>query len=218
MRYDCNVAPPSLLRELPDTTPDVPVDSMRTEQLLATLIRCSLDQARDILEKTPLPELSRADYATLTAVMAPRRARLLVVAFELAKRGLQRMSSSPSAINCPADVLPFLWDIRTKPREHFVALYLNARNQLIHKEVIFIGSLSASIVHPREVLHVAVARCAASIILGHNHPSGDTSPSRDDTELTRRLVQAGEILGIEIVDHIIVGPEDHLSMKERGLL
>jgi len=97
-------------------------------------------------------------------------------------------------------------------------MYLNARNQLIHKEVISIGSLSASIVHPREVFQVGVANSAASIILAHNHPSGDVSPSKDDVELTRRLVKAGEIMGIEILDHIIISTLDFLSLKERGLM
>jgi DNA repair protein RadC len=89
---------------------------------------------------------------------------------------------------------------------------------MTHKEVISIGSVSASIVHPREVFSVAVAHSASSIILAHNHPSGDVSASSDDLDLTRRLVKAGELMGIEILDHIIIGAQEFLSLQERGLM
>ena len=92
----------------------------------------------------------------------------------------------------PADALPLLAEIRDERKEHFLCLCLNARNQVIHKEVISIGSLSASIVHPREVFQVAIAHTSASIILAHNHPSGDATPRREDIDLTRRLVEADE--------------------------
>ena len=121
-------------------------------------------------------------------------------------------------ISCPADCIPFLLDIREEKREHFVALYLNARNQIIQKSTISIGSLSSSIVHPRELFKEAIQYSAASIILGHNHPSSDTSPSQDDIELTRRVVKAGDILGIDVLDHVIISKEDFLSIKERGLM
>lgn len=102
-------------------------------------------------------------------------------------------------------------------REHFVIIALNARNAVIGSHVVSIGSLSA-IVHPREVFAFAIERRAASLILGHNHTSGDTTPSRDDVDLTRRLVEGGHILGIEIIDHIIIAHDDFLSMRERGLM
>lgn len=114
--------------------------------------------------------------------------------------------------------LALLSDIKDQQREHFLCLYLNARNQVIHKEVVSIGSLSSSIVHPREVFQPAVSHAAASVVLAHNHPSGDVSPSQDDIDLTRRLLQAGEIMGIDVLDHLIIGADDFLSLKERGLL
>jgi DNA repair protein RadC len=89
---------------------------------------------------------------------------------------------------------------------------------VIHREVVSIGSLSSSIVHPREVFQPAVSQAAASVILAHNHPSGDVSPSQDDIDLTRRLVQAGEIMGIDVLDHLIIGVDDFLSLRERGLI
>jgi DNA repair protein RadC len=146
------------------------------------------------------------------------KAAQLVAAFELARRGLGKGLGTRPVVASPVDALPLLEEIRDQRREHFLCLYLNARNQVIFKEVVSIGSLSASIVHPREVFQAAITHSAASVVLAHNHPSGDVSPSRDDIELTRRLVRAGEIMGIDVLDHIIMAAEDFLSMKERGLM
>ena len=118
----------------------------------------------------------------------------------------------------PGDALSYVMDIKDQQREHFKTLFLNARNQIVHAELTSIGSLSSAIVHPREVFQWAVQYHAASVILAHNHPSGDVSPSQDDINLTRRLVQAGEILGIDVLDHLIVGADDFISLKERGLI
>jgi DNA repair protein RadC len=99
-----------------------------------------------------------------------------------------------------------------------MAIYLNARNALISRETISIGSLNASLVHPREVFFPAVRNLAANIILAHNHPSGDVTPSREDVELTRRLVKAGELMGIEVLDHLVVAGRRFVSLKSKGLL
>lgn len=96
--------------------------------------------------------------------------------------------------------------------------FLDARNQEIKREIVSIGSLNANLVHPREVFEPAVRHLAAQVIIAHNHPSGDPSPSRDDLEITKRLVEAGKILGIEVVDHIIVTKIRFLSFKEQGLI
>ncbi len=103
-------------------------------------------------------------------------------------------------------------------REVFVAVLMNARNQVLGINTVSIGSLTTSIVHPREVFKAAILMNAANIILAHNHPSGDPSPSKEDIELTRRLTKAGEILGIEVLDHLILTPTGYLSLRERGLL
>ena len=103
-------------------------------------------------------------------------------------------------------------------REAGIVLALDARNQPIGCHIVSIGSLSASIIHPREIFKFAILSNAASLIFGHNHPSGDPSPSRDDIELTRRLVKAGEIVGIQVLDSLITGHNTFLSMKEVGLL
>lgn len=103
-------------------------------------------------------------------------------------------------------------------QENVLALYLNTKNEIVKKETIFVGSLSSSIAHPREIFKGAVRYSAARIILAHNHPSGDTEPSEADFNFTRRMVDAGELMGIEVIDHIIVGEGDYLSLREHGLM
>ena len=126
------------------------------------------------------------------------------------------MGTEPS-ITSSADVLPELRHIRDLKKEHFVAIFLNARNQILKVETISVGSLNASLVHPREVFSPAVGISAASVILAHNHPSGDVTPSKEDCDLTKRLVQASQIMGIEVVDHIIIGSDRFISMKEANV-
>jgi len=103
-------------------------------------------------------------------------------------------------------------------QEHFAALFLNARNVPVGWKEISRGSVSASLVHPREVFLAAIRVVASSLILAHNHPTGDPSPSKDDIELTRRLKEAGELLGIEVLDHLIITADSHVSLKEQGML
>jgi DNA repair protein RadC len=107
-------------------------------------------------------------------------------------------------------------DLRYHSQEHFVCLYLNTKNQVIGKETVFIGSLNSSIVHPREVYKEAIRRSSASVICLHNHPSGDPTPSREDIEVTRRLLDAGKIIGIDLLDHLIIGDGRFYSLKEKG--
>ena len=102
-------------------------------------------------------------------------------------------------------------------REHFVSLLLDTRQRLIGLNVVSIGHLSATLVHPREVYKAAVVANAAAIIVAHNHPSGDPEPSQDDVAITRRLAEAGRILGIELLDHVVVGEDRYVSLRERGL-
>ena len=115
-------------------------------------------------------------------------------------------------------VLPFLSEIRTADREHLVVLVLNARSVVLAVETVSIGTLSASLVHPREVFKAAIMFNGAAIIVAHNHPSGVVDPSSEDKECTRRLKDAGKLLGIPLLDHVIVGSVKHFSFKEGGLL
>jgi len=122
-------------------------------------------------------------------------------------------------ISEPDDIRALLQrQLAFQDREVFVIVVLDARNQVIGVNTVSIGSVSASIVHPRETFRPAILMGASSIILAHCHPSGDPSPSKDDIELTRRLVSAGEILGIEVLDHIVIADGQFLSLKEKGLM
>jgi len=108
--------------------------------------------------------------------------------------------------------------LKDKKKEYFLLLILDARNQLVKTVDIAIGSLDATVVHPREVFKEAIAALAASVILVHNHPSGNPEPSDDDLNLTKRMVQAGSLLGIEVLDHIIIGSEGYYSLKSHNLI
>lgn len=122
-------------------------------------------------------------------------------------------------ISEPDDVRALLQrQLAYQDREIFVIVVLDARNQVIGVNTVSIGSVSASIVHPRETFRPAILMGASSLVLAHCHPSGDPSPSKDDIELTRRLVKGGEILGIEVLDHIIIADSSFLSLKEKGLM
>jgi DNA repair protein RadC len=218
MTYNHEVAPAGIVREVTAERFDAPVASLRNEELLAALVNVPIDKARKLIQDHTLAGLANEGYHALQQITTARRARILLAAFELSRRAFADDEKSLNVISSPTDVLPLLWDIRSATKEHFLALLLNARHHLIHRETVSIGSLTASMVHPRELFCAAIQHHAASIILCHNHPSGDTTPSQDDIELTRRLTKAGEILGIEILDHVIVAGDNHLSLKERGLI
>lgn len=146
------------------------------------------------------------------------KARQIRAILELA-RTLTAPSQEHYTIRSPKDVYDLLEpDLRYQSKEHFICLFLNTKNRVISKEIISIGSLNAAIVHPREVFRSAMKRCSASLICSHNHPSGDPTPSSEDIELTTRLVHAGEIVGIEVLDHVIIAGNQFLSLKEKGFM
>jgi DNA repair protein RadC len=149
----------------------------------------------------------------------PPRARVrLAAALELGRRLDLADGTQAALVQGPADVFELTADLRRLRREHFIGLYLNTRNRLLVRETISIGSLNASIVHPREVFEPALRQGAASLIVVHNHPSGETDPSEDDLAITRRLSEAGEILGVPLLDHVIVGGNGYTSLKENQAL
>lgn len=122
-------------------------------------------------------------------------------------------------IRSPEDAASYLMaDMTSLTQEHFVVLFLNVKNEVLHKKTIFIGSLNSSIVHPREIYREAVKYSAASIICGHNHPSGSPDPSPEDIEVTKRLAEAGSVMGVELLDHVIIGDHQFLSLKEKGYM
>ena len=147
------------------------------------------------------------------------KASQIKAAFELSNRlGSYSGSENNPLVKVPDDVVNLVRGmLRGKKKEYFLALLLDTRGQLIRLAEISVGSLDSSIVHPREVFKEAVSASAASVIFVHNHPSGDPEASEDDVGLTKRLVEAGEIMGIEVLDHIIIGDREYISLKREGL-
>jgi len=147
------------------------------------------------------------------------KASQIKAAFELANRLEDYLEAGDKPlVKTPDDVVGVVRSrLRGKKKEHFLALLLDTRSQLIKVSEISIGSLDTSIVHPREVFKEAISVSAASVIFAHNHPSGDPEASEDDIELTKRLAQAGEIVGIDVLDHIIICDKKYLSLKREGL-
>ena len=117
----------------------------------------------------------------------------------------------------PAQIYEIFYDLRQAPKEHFIALHLDGKNRIACYDPVSVGSLNQCIVHPREVFANALRSSAAAIVLLHNHPTGDPTPSREDLDITRRLQEAGEILGIRVLDHIIIG-DSFLSFSAQGLI
>jgi len=149
------------------------------------------------------------------------KAAQLKAAFELSRRLDEQylLEEKGQPLKTPECVVELIKkELKGKKREHFLLVLLTIRNQPIRMVKISEGSLDSSIVHPREVYKEAISAHAASVILVHNHPSGDPEPSPDDIKLTKRLVEAGKLMGISVLDHIIVTDQNHLSMRSRGLL
>ena len=195
--------------------------SLKTEHLLGLILGrgpSALSQARRLLESDGWPTLVAESTGWPQGLPRAQAARL-GAALELARR-LARQEGSPRvpSLTAPKKVYELTADLRLRRREHFVGLYLNARNRLLARETVSVGSLNASIVHPREVFEPALRHAAASLVVVHNHPSGETDPSRDDLSITRRLAEAGEILGVPLLDHVIVGASGFTSLKEQGRL
>lgn len=121
-------------------------------------------------------------------------------------------------INTSQQVFELLHDLRFETKEHFLALHLDSKNRILCLDRISVGSLNCSVVHPREALKGALLSSAAAIVLAHNHPSGDATPSREDLELSTRLKECAELIGIRILDHVIIGDGCYVSLADRGLL
>lgn len=140
-------------------------------------------------------------------------------AFEMARKWMSSSYLEGDVIRSPEDAAQLILnEMRFLKQEHFVCMYLDTKNKVIKRETVFIGSLNASIVHPRECFKEAIRCSAASIICFHNHPSGNPDPSREDIDVTKRLVECGIMMGIEVLDHIIIGDGRYVSLKEKGLL
>ncbi len=205
--------------------------SLSDAQLLAIVLRTgdhasgatALDLARRLLTtfQEDLETLSNASISELVQVqgIGPAKACEVKAGFELGRRRLARQGGGLAQFRSSRDVaqyyMPLLAGLK---REQFQVVLLDQKNKIIKDVMVSQGSLTASIVHPREVFHFAIRDSAASIICVHNHPSGDPQPSREDRTLTTRLGDAGRLLGIQVLDHIIVGRDTYMSFADEGLL
>lgn len=162
--------------------------------------------------------LSKEELLTYPGI-GPTMAARLMAAFALTKKLAKAVAPENIVIRCPEDIYCLMRDeAKLLDREQFSAVLLNTKNHVIGRETISIGTLNASMVHPRELFKRAIRRSAAAVILVHNHPSGDPTPSREDIQLTKRLQEAGEILGIDVLDHLVLGFDKFISMKSKGLI
>ena len=165
-----------------------------------------------------LARSSRAELMRIAGVGEAKSAALLAT-LELGRRLHAKRLVRGSSIGGPADVFRHFHPIlRHACQECFIVLLLDGRQRVLGKQVISRGTLTASLVHPREVFRPALAACAASLVLVHNHPSGDPTPSAEDRAVTQRLVEAGELLGVRVVDHIVVAEGGFVSLRDEGLL
>lgn len=203
-------------------------EALSAQELLALIIGRGIPQksvvniAQDLLTKfksvkgvanTTIEELSQVRGIGIA------KAAQIKACFELAKRqDLEPELKEFNIKNAESVIKAIRASIKDKAKEHFKLILLNTRNKIISISTISIGTLNANLVHPREVFKEAISHNAASVILVHNHPSGDPEPSEDDLEITKRLEKAGKILGIEVLDHIIIVKDGFFSFKEKGLI
>lgn len=172
------------------------------------------DQFENLYE---LKMASRTELMNIAGI-GPKKANDLIAAMELG----YRLATSLRPINGKATSSfvigsRFIEELKDEEQEHFIVLCLNTKNEIIARKTISIGTLDQAIVHPRDVFRFAIKNNAARIIAVHNHPSGNPEPSENDKTVTKRLIRSGDILGVEILDHIIVGNDSYVSLRERGL-
>ena len=180
-------------------------EALTDAELVAVMMAVPVEKAADMVRDVSAPAATGRDAARMSALN------------EYAKR---TRNTDPRPVidsaRAVAGIIPA--NVREAKKEHFLILCLNARRQLIHLETVSIGTLSASLVHPREVFSPAIAHAAAAVVAVHNHPSGDSTPSSEDRDVTRRLQRAGELLGIPLADHVVVSASGFFSFREHGIL
>jgi len=201
--------------------------NLKDDELLAILLRTGregknvLEVAKQILRKYSKKRLFKMKYEDLSKIkgIGPAKACIILASQELVKRALKIQDETLPIIHSVKDIVAQAVYLRDRTREHLMTIYLNARNEMVwKKQSTFIGTLNANIVHPREIFAEALKQNAASVILVHNHPSGDPEPSEDDLEITKRLIEAGKIMGIDVLDHIIITKTKVFSFKEKKLI
>jgi len=200
------------------------VSKLSNSELLAILLRTgksgknAVELATEILQKFNSDGIANATIDEIKKIkgLGTAKACEIVACFELGKRLLKEKKSNIYIL--PSDVFNELKDIRNLKKEHLYVFYLNSRNQEIEKELVSVGTIDSTTAHPREVFESAIKHSASQIIVAHNHPTGDFTPSSEDIALTERLVSAGQILGIELTDHVIVSFKGFFSFRQSGLI
>lgn len=203
-------------------------EALSAQELLALVIgrgipkKSVMNIAQELLAKFGnVKAISQATIEELSQIkgIGLAKAAQIKACFELGKREELEPELKNFDIKDPEAVVKAIRaSIKDKAKEHFKLILLNPRNKIIGISTISIGTLNASLVHPREVFKDAITHSAASVVLAHNHPSGDPEPSEDDLKITQKLVESGKILGIEVLDHIVIGKNNFCSFKERGLI
>ncbi len=199
--------------------------ALSDSELLAIILRTGSKQenvinlSQRILGEYNIKQLSQINITQLMKVhgIKESKAAQILACFEIARRLESFNTVEKPKISSPEDVYRRLFPrMREQKKEMFIELCLDTKNQILKEEVISVGSLNANVVHPREVFKLALTESAAHIIVAHNHPSGDPTPSREDIEITKKLVETGNIMGITVLDHVIIGDGRHFSLKEAG--
>ena len=204
--------------------------SLSNTELLAVLLRTGVkdDSVLHVAEKVlalykerglaAITQMSAKELSSIKGVGMAKAATILA-AVELGRRLALKAAEARTVVHGPADAASYVMPrFRFERREHFAVLLLNAKNHILALKTISVGTLTSSVVHPREVFQAAIEQSAASVILVHNHPSGDPAPSGEDLAVTRRMVEAGEIMDIPVLDHVIVGYDKFISLKEEGMI
>lgn len=200
--------------------------ALRTDELLAVIMQSGNRHAsvhdlavRVLSTVNGLDGLLDSDVQELVSIpgIGVAKALQIAAAVELGRRVVRKPASDRRQIHSADDAAEYVMDrMRHLKKEHFVTLHLDTKHRVIGEETASVGSLDSSIVHPREVFKVAVKRSASAILCVHNHPSGDPTPSSEDIAVTQRLCEAGRILGIDVLDHIIVGDGHYTSLRALG--
>lgn len=224
----------NLLQTVPATS--LPRERMETygegalsdQELLAILLRTGqhpynvLEVAGTLLKKFGgLALLRQATLAELEAVRGIGRVKALEIKalIELGRRIQVDQLRQTTTVHASYELAKeLILELKDQKQEHLVYIYLDTKNQILLKKTLFIGSLDQTIAHPREVFHYAVRYSAARLVLAHNHPSGNVLPSKQDMRLTRRIQECGEMMGIEVLDHLIIGSKQYFSLREEGLM
>jgi DNA repair protein RadC len=220
-----------LVREMPITERprerliESGASSLSNEELLAILLRTGrkdlsvLELAKNVLyHLESLEDLKRITVLELLQINGIKiaKATTVVAAIELGKRLSNLQKIEKVSVKSAFDVYHLLYqDLTHLEQEHFICLYLNTKSELIKKETIYIGTINQTLIHPREIFKHAIKLSAAAIIFAHNHPSGDSTPSKADFQATTSLMSSSAIMGIDVIDHIVIGNHEFYSLKDQ---